>query len=207
MHKPRIAVIGAGPGGLTLARILHLRGIRASVFERDKFSSFRPQGGSLDMRGESGQFAIECAGLTIEFKHIARCEDQEARVLRATARAGGFRRLQSLDGIAVIPPTIEAADQLLYAESELEHVQRALCRAVTTDPITVRDDQGPFIKVGRRRGRAHRSMWDIHRAGNMASPVGFRGSCIDKKNLVASPKSLVEVRGINFVLELRFVVP
>ena len=48
-----------------------------------------------------------------------------------------FRRLQSIDGIAVIPPTIEAADQLLYAESELEHVQRAFCRAVTTDPITV----------------------------------------------------------------------
>jgi 2-polyprenyl-6-methoxyphenol hydroxylase-like FAD-dependent oxidoreductase len=80
MHKPRIAVIGAGPGGLTLARILHLRGIPASIFERDKFSAFRPQGGSLDMHGESGQFAIECAGLNTEFKQIARYEDQESRV-------------------------------------------------------------------------------------------------------------------------------
>jgi 2-polyprenyl-6-methoxyphenol hydroxylase-like FAD-dependent oxidoreductase len=80
MHKPRIAVIGAGPGGLTLARILHLRGIPASVFDRDKFSAFRPQGGSLDMHGESGQFAIECAGLNTEFKQIARYEDQESRV-------------------------------------------------------------------------------------------------------------------------------
>jgi 2-polyprenyl-6-methoxyphenol hydroxylase-like FAD-dependent oxidoreductase len=80
MHKPRIAVIGAGPGGLTLARVLHLRGISASVFERDKFSAFRPQGGSLDMHGDSGQFAIECAGLTSEFRHIARYEDQESRV-------------------------------------------------------------------------------------------------------------------------------
>jgi len=43
--------------------------------------------------------------------------------LRATARARGFRRLQSIDGIAVIPPTIDAADQLLDAESELQHVQ------------------------------------------------------------------------------------
>jgi hypothetical protein len=66
--------------------------------------------------------------------------------------------------------------------------------------------KAPFIKVG-RCGRAHRSMLDIHRAGNMASPVSFRGSCIDKKNLVSSPKSLVQVPGINFVLELRFVVP
>ena len=116
------------------------------------------------------------------------------------------RRLQSLDGITVIPPTIETADQLFYAESELEHVQRAFCRAVTTDPITVGNDHSRFIEVG-RRGRAHRSMRDIHSAGNMASPIGFRGLSIDKKNLVSSPKSLVQVPGINFVLELRFVVP
>ena len=37
--------------------------------------------------------------------------------LRASARASGFRRLHSIDGIAVIPPTIDAADQLLDAES------------------------------------------------------------------------------------------
>ena len=60
-------------------------------------------------------------------------------------------------------------------------------------PSQYRNDQGPFIKVG-RRGRAHRSMGDINRAGNMASPVGFRGSCIDKKNLVSLPKSLVKPR-------------
>src|SRR5215470_16760653 len=93
--------------------------------------------------------------------------------LRATARTSRFRRLQSVDGIAVIPPAIDAADQLLDAESELEHVKRAFFRAVTTDPITVRNDQGRSIQVG-RRGVAHRSMRDIRRAGNMALSVGFR---------------------------------
>jgi 2-polyprenyl-6-methoxyphenol hydroxylase-like FAD-dependent oxidoreductase len=68
----RIAVIGAGPGGLTLARILHLHGLHATVFEREAFSSVRPQGGSLDMHTESGQYAIERAGLAAEFKRIAR---------------------------------------------------------------------------------------------------------------------------------------
>ena len=77
---PRIAIIGAGPGGLTLARILHLHGIATAVFEREAFSRARSQGGSLDMHAESGQFAIQCAGLSNEFKRIARYEDQESRI-------------------------------------------------------------------------------------------------------------------------------
>jgi 2-polyprenyl-6-methoxyphenol hydroxylase-like FAD-dependent oxidoreductase len=78
--SPSIAIIGAGPGGLTLARILHLHGLDATVYEREAFSSVRPQGGSLDMHAESGQYAIQCAGLTAEFRRIARYEDQEGRV-------------------------------------------------------------------------------------------------------------------------------
>src|ERR1700722_13052635 len=78
--SPRVAIIGAGPGGLTLARILHLHGLDATVYEREAFATIRPQGGSLDMHVESGQYAIQCAGLTAEFQHIARYEDQEGRV-------------------------------------------------------------------------------------------------------------------------------
>jgi 2-polyprenyl-6-methoxyphenol hydroxylase-like FAD-dependent oxidoreductase len=80
MVRPRIAIIGAGPGGLTLARVLHLNKFDVSVFERETFSSARPQGGSLDMHAESGQHAIECCGLTAEFRRIARYDDQESRI-------------------------------------------------------------------------------------------------------------------------------
>lgn len=66
--------------GLTLARILHLHGIRAPVFEREKSISVRSQGGSLDMHVDAGQYAIQCAGLSDEFRRIARYEDQEERV-------------------------------------------------------------------------------------------------------------------------------
>jgi 2-polyprenyl-6-methoxyphenol hydroxylase-like FAD-dependent oxidoreductase len=76
----RIGIVGAGPGGLTLARILHLDGIHASVFEGEEHSTVRTQRRSLDMHAESGQFAIRCAGLSSEFKSIARYQDQETRI-------------------------------------------------------------------------------------------------------------------------------
>ena len=79
MSKPIVAIIGAGPGGLILARILHRHGIPVTVFERETAATARPQGGSLDMHAESGQFAIACAGLKAEFQQIARYDDQEGR--------------------------------------------------------------------------------------------------------------------------------
>jgi 2-polyprenyl-6-methoxyphenol hydroxylase-like FAD-dependent oxidoreductase len=80
IHSPSIAIIGGGPAGLTLARILDLHGIEASVFERERHSATRPQGGSLDLHPESGQYALEQAGLTAEFKRVARYQDQEFRI-------------------------------------------------------------------------------------------------------------------------------
>ena len=80
MQKLKVGIVGAGPGGLTLARILHLHGVSVTVFEREAFSSVRPQGGSLDMHADTGQLAIQHAGLTTEFKRIARYEDQEGRI-------------------------------------------------------------------------------------------------------------------------------
>jgi 2-polyprenyl-6-methoxyphenol hydroxylase-like FAD-dependent oxidoreductase len=79
--KPHIAIVGAGPGGLTLARILHLRGITSTLFERDTHALVRQQGGTLDLDSASGQFALEQAGLMAEFRHHARYEDQGIRLL------------------------------------------------------------------------------------------------------------------------------
>lgn len=77
----RIAIAGGGPGGLTLARILHAWGIPVTVFESDDDPFQRPQGGTLDIHGDGGQIALRMAGLEEEFKAIARYEDQGARLL------------------------------------------------------------------------------------------------------------------------------
>ena len=85
-QHPTIAIIGGGPGGLTLARILHRHGIAATVFELDAHPLARPQGGSLDMHADTGQRALGLAGLTEAFRGLARYEDQGAKVYHYDGR-------------------------------------------------------------------------------------------------------------------------
>ncbi|KAG8154797.1 FAD-dependent oxidoreductase [Burkholderia catarinensis] len=94
----RIAIVGGGPGGLTLARLLTLGGIDAIVYERDADPLERPQGGTLDLHEESGLLALAQAGLTDAFLAVARYEDQGSRLLDRAGRvlfdddgAGGNR--------------------------------------------------------------------------------------------------------------------
>ncbi|MBB1601035.1 NAD(P)/FAD-dependent oxidoreductase [Variovorax sp. UMC13] len=87
MHKhPRIAIVGGGPGGLTLARLLHLSGIEATVFERDAHPLERPQGGTLDLHEDSGLLAVRRAGLEAAFLRLARYDDQGSRLLDMSGR-------------------------------------------------------------------------------------------------------------------------
>ena len=76
-----VAIAGAGPGGATLARLLQQRGFTVSVFERDASATARPQGGSLDLRPDSGQRAIDAAALTAEFEAVSREEAKAFRML------------------------------------------------------------------------------------------------------------------------------
>ncbi|MYQ82040.1 MULTISPECIES: FAD-dependent oxidoreductase [unclassified Streptomyces] len=76
---PRIAIVGAGPGGLTCARILQKHGISATVYDRDSGPDARNQGGSLDLHEGDGQIALREAGLLDEFFALSRPEGQEMR--------------------------------------------------------------------------------------------------------------------------------
>lgn len=63
LKNKKVAIIGAGPIGLTMARLLQQKGIDVTVYERDKDAQTRIWGGTLDLHKGSGQDALEKAGL------------------------------------------------------------------------------------------------------------------------------------------------
>ncbi len=68
LKNKQIAIIGGGPGGLTLARLLQLKGANVKLYERDFNKEARVQGSPLDMHEESGLAALRKANLLDEFK-------------------------------------------------------------------------------------------------------------------------------------------
>lgn len=67
-----VAIIGGGPSGLTLARLLEKQNIDYVVYERNLSTTSVVQGGSLDLHPNSGQLALQEAGLFDEFQKVAR---------------------------------------------------------------------------------------------------------------------------------------
>lgn len=79
-HHP-IAVIGAGLGGLVLARVLHAAGVEVAVFDADASREARTQGGMLDIHEDTGQAALRAVGLHAAFRALVHAGGEALRVV------------------------------------------------------------------------------------------------------------------------------
>ena len=68
LHDKHLAIVGGGPAGLTLARLLQQTGAAVTVYERDPNRHGRVQGGTLDLHHDSGLAALRQAGLLEAFQ-------------------------------------------------------------------------------------------------------------------------------------------
>lgn len=85
LQGKKVAIVGGGPGGLTLARLLQQKGVDVKVYERDENRNVRVQGATLDLHFESGLKAMEEAGLIEEFKANYRPDNDRYRVVDENA--------------------------------------------------------------------------------------------------------------------------
>ncbi|KAF9438256.1 hypothetical protein BGZ76_008989 [Entomortierella beljakovae] len=82
----KIAIVGAGLGGLALARTLQQNDINCTVFELDESPSSRSQGGTLDMHPESGQSALRTNDLWEKILPHIRYEGEDMRMVDKTGK-------------------------------------------------------------------------------------------------------------------------
>lgn len=85
IKNKKIAIVGGGPGGLTLARLLQMHGAQVKVYERDKHQNARVQGATLDLHEESGLKALQEAGLMEAFKANYRPGAEKLRIMDKAA--------------------------------------------------------------------------------------------------------------------------
>ncbi|MEV4351309.1 NAD(P)/FAD-dependent oxidoreductase [Actinoplanes sp. NPDC049596] len=102
---PHITIVGAGLGGLTLARVLHRHDIPVTVYDAEASAAARTQGGQLDLHEHNGQRALAVAGLTEEYRAIIhagggaqRVLDQHGAVLAELPDDGSMARPEALRG-------------------------------------------------------------------------------------------------------------
>lgn len=97
--SPSIAIIGAGPAGCTLARLLIRASIHVTIFEGESSSGIRAQGGSLDLHTDTGLKALEEAGLMVEYEKYARYDGEAINLtdknLKSFVKLGGTTKATS----------------------------------------------------------------------------------------------------------------
>ena len=142
---PKVAIIGAGAGGLALANILQKNEVPFIVYEADASATARNQGGTLDLHPKAGQLALREAGLWDEFAKHARPESDVLKIVEPSGNvlwdgngsdARNVAEAEKFDN----RPEIDrgALQQLLLASLKTEYVQwgKKLVEAVPAESNT-----------------------------------------------------------------------
>ena len=153
MPTPKIAIIGAGPAGLTLARLLHVSQVKVdlTLYELDASPTSRPdRGGTLDLHTDTGLAAIRKCGLWDAFRKYARYDGEELVI--ADKNATEFIHLRGGENGGILDrPEInrEQLKKILLESVPDEYVRWDWhLREVTEDGLLRFDDreklEGPF---------------------------------------------------------------
>ncbi len=121
IYGKNIAIIGAGPAGLTLARLLQLRGGKVAVYEREDAAIWEARGGSLELQQTAGMPAMKATGLLDQLELIHRPERTRLKM---------YDKYKTL--ILEIPPATAAGYE---PEAERKDLYRVLSDALEPDTI------------------------------------------------------------------------
>lgn len=132
-HHP-IAVVGAGLGGLMLARVLHVHGIPCTVVDLDASADARTQGGMLDLHEDTAQAALRAAGLYEEFRALVLTGGEETKVIGAD---GTLHRHEPDDGTGGRPEINRADLRRILLDSLPEGTIRWGAKVTAAEPTDV----------------------------------------------------------------------
>lgn len=141
---PKIAIIGAGPAGCTLARLLLNASIPVTVFEGETSIDARAQGGTLDLHDATGLKALKEAGLYDEFLKYARFDGEALSITDKNLKSYIRLRGSTAETSRGRPEIDRARLRQIQVESLPPDVIRWGCRlrSVDADDLSMHFDHG-----------------------------------------------------------------
>ncbi|KAB8360572.1 hypothetical protein FH972_024312 [Carpinus fangiana] len=135
---PRVAIIGAGPAGCTLARLLVRAALPVTIFEGEKSLDMRSQGGTLDLHSDTGIAALKAAGLYDDFIRQSRFDGDSIRLCDKSLRSYLNLGSSADSWFAQGKPEIDRSDlRMLLLNSLPKETVRWGHRLTSVDPVTL----------------------------------------------------------------------